>query len=94
MHYPEDHESITERDALNKHNIMTANAKIANAKQVGGSHYRGKVVQPWDYIVANNLGYLEGNIIKYVTRWKDKNGMQDLEKALHYLQKLIEVAGK
>ena len=64
----------------------------ANNVQVGGNHYKGKAVQPWDYIVGNNLGYLEGNIVKYVSRWKDKNGVQDLRKAQHYLQKLIEVA--
>lgn len=62
----------------------------ANAVQVGGEHYKDKHIQPWDYIIANNLGYLEGNIIKYVSRWKDKNGVQDLRKAQHYLQKLIE----
>ena len=62
-----------------------------NAKQVGGDHYKSKAIQPWDYIASNNLGYLEGNIVKYVSRWKDKGGVQDLEKALHYLQKLIEV---
>lgn len=62
----------------------------ANQKQIGGSHYK-TVIEPWDYIVANNLGYLEGNIVKYVSRYKNKNGLQDLEKALHYLEKLIEV---
>jgi hypothetical protein len=51
-----------------------------------------KAIQPWDYIVSNNLGFLEGNIVKYVTRWKDKNGVDDLRKAQHYLAKLIEVA--
>lgn len=61
----------------------------ANDTQVGGSHY-DKAIQPWDYIIANNIGYLEGNIIKYVTRYKDKNGLQDLLKAQHYLKKLIE----
>jgi len=65
----------------------------ANAQQVGGAHYAVKAIQPWDYIVANNLGYLEGNIVKYVSRWKDKGGVEDLKKAQHYLQKLIEVSG-
>jgi hypothetical protein len=60
--------------------------------QVGGDHYMDKAIQPWDYIVSNDLGFLEGNIIKYVTRWKDKNGVDDLRKAQHYLAKLIEVA--
>jgi len=63
----------------------------ANDKQVDGEHYHQKTIQPWDYITMNRLGYLEGNIIKYVTRYKEKNGMRDLEKAKHYLDKLIEV---
>jgi hypothetical protein len=63
----------------------------ANDVQVAGTHYKSKAVQPWDYIVANNLGYLEGNIVKYVSRWKDKGGVDDLRKARHYLDKLIEV---
>jgi hypothetical protein len=66
----------------------------ANEQQVGGAHYAVKAIQPWDYIIANDLGYLEGNIVKYVSRWKDKGGVQDLKKAQHYLQKLIEVTEK
>jgi len=64
----------------------------ANAVQVGGEHYKKNAIQPWDYITSNQLGYLEGNIVKYVSRWKDKGGRQDLEKARHYLDKLLEVA--
>ena len=63
----------------------------ANDKQVAGTHYKNKAIQPWDYIVSNNLGYLEGNVVKYVSRWKDKGGVDDLKKARHYLDKLIEV---
>ena len=63
----------------------------ANETQVAGSHYRDKKIQTWDYIVQNNLGYLEGNVIKYVSRYKEKNGIEDLIKAAHYLEKLIEV---
>jgi hypothetical protein len=66
----------------------------ANDVQVAGTHYKSKAVQPWDYIVANNLGYLEGNIVKYVSRWKDKGGIDDLRKARHYLDKLIEVTNE
>lgn len=62
----------------------------ANDKQVDGEHYQ-TAIQPWDYITMNRLGYLEGNIIKYVTRYKEKNGIKDLEKARHYIDKLIEV---
>lgn len=64
----------------------------ANEVQVGGEHYKKNAIQPWDYIVSNQLGYLEGNVVKYVSRWKDKGGRQDLEKAKHYLDKLLEVA--
>jgi len=64
----------------------------ANDDQQGGSHYKCKAIQPWDFIVSNGLGFLEGNVVKYVTRWKDKNGVEDLKKAKHYLEKLIEVA--
>ena len=63
----------------------------ANATQVGGQHYKSKAIQPWDYIASNNMGYLEGNVVKYVSRWKDKGGVEDLKKAMHYLTKLIEV---
>jgi hypothetical protein len=66
----------------------------ANDVQVAGTHYKGKAIQPWDYIVGNNLGYLEGNIVKYVSRWKDKGGVDDLRKARHYLDKLIEVSNE
>lgn len=63
----------------------------ANETQVGGDHYKSKAIQPWDYIVANDIGYLEGCVIKYVSRWKEKGGVVDLNKARHYLDKLIEV---
>lgn len=63
----------------------------ANDRQVGGTHYKDKAIQPWDYIVANKLGYLEGTIIGYVSRWQDKGGIEDLRKARHCLDKLIEV---
>jgi hypothetical protein len=69
-------------------------ALTANDVQVAGTHYKGKAIQPWDYIVGNDLGYLEGNIVKYVSRWKDKGGVDDLKKARHYLDKLIETQEK
>lgn len=59
------------------------------SKQVGGDHY-DLPIQPLEYILANDLGFVEGNIIKYVTRYKRKNGMQDLLKAKHYLDILIK----
>jgi hypothetical protein len=66
-------------------------AMIANSQQVGGNHYKDKSIQPWDYIASNGLGYLEGNVVKYVSRWREKGGLEDLKKAQHYLSKLIEV---
>lgn len=63
----------------------------ANEIQVGGDHYKAKPIQPWDFIAANHLGFFEGNIVKYVTRWRDKGGINDLKKARHYLDKLIEL---
>lgn len=64
---------------------------VANNTQVGGDHYKSQAIQPWDFIVSNNIGFLAGNVIKYVTRFEKKNGVEDLKKARHYLDKLIEV---
>ena len=63
----------------------------ANNTQVAGDHYKKQPIQPWDYIAANKMGYFEGNIVKYVSRWRDKGGVEDLRKARHYLDKLIEI---
>ena len=59
--------------------------------QVAGNHYKQLPIQPVEYIYANNIGYFEGNVIKYVTRWKEKGGIKDLEKAKHYIDLLIEL---
>lgn len=64
-----------------------------NDTQVGGSHYLTEI-QPWDFIIANNLSFLQGNIIKYICRYNDKGGVEDLYKAEHYLKKLIETEEK
>ena len=69
---------------------MVANS--ANSHQEGGDHYKAMPIQPWDFIFSNELGFLEGNIVKYVCRWQSKGGIEDLRKASHYLSKLIEVA--
>lgn len=61
----------------------------ANNQQVGGSHYASRI-QHWDMAVACRLGYFEGQITKYLYRWRKKNGLEDLDKALHFLDKLIE----
>jgi hypothetical protein len=68
-------------------------ATSALNRQVGGSHYRDKGIQPIIYIHANDLGFCEGNVVKYVTRWREKNGVADLRTAIHYLELLIELEG-
>lgn len=62
----------------------------ANDVQIGGAHYRSSI-QHWDYVVANRLDYFQGQITKYVTRWREKGGLDDLRKARHFLDKYIEV---
>lgn len=58
--------------------------------QVAGTHYKDLPIQPVQYIQANNIPYMEGNVVKYVSRWRTKGGMDDLRKAKHYLEMLIE----
>jgi hypothetical protein len=62
----------------------------ANDKQVAGNHYKSNI-QHWDYVLANDLDYFQAQITKYVTRWKKKNGLVDLKKAMHFLEKYIEI---
>lgn len=59
-------------------------------RQEGGTHYRDLAIQPAAFIMANGLGYIEGNVVKYVSRWRAKGGVDDLKKARHYLDMLIE----
>lgn len=63
----------------------------ARDKQQGGDHYKKHKIQPIEFIHANNVGYCEGNIIKYTMRHRDKNGKEDLLKARHYIDLLIEL---
>jgi hypothetical protein len=59
--------------------------------QHGGTHYKQfKDFEPWNVITAWNLGYLDGTALKYIARWRHKNGIEDLQKAVHFLQKCIE----
>lgn len=66
----------------------------ALTKQVAGSHYKDKAIQPVEYIHANSIGFFEGSVIKYVTRWRSKGGISDLEKAKHFIELLIELERK
>jgi len=62
---------------------------LPKSTQVGGSHYKDMNIQPIDFILGNDLGFVEGNIIKYVCRYKDKGGKKDIEKIIHYCDLLI-----
>ena len=63
----------------------------ANSKQIAGEHYKKYGdLQPWDVILKWNLGYLEGTALKYIARWRDKGGLDDIRKAIHFLEKLLE----
>lgn len=64
--------------------------KFEKTKQVGGDHYSKLPIQPLEYALANGLGIMEHAVVKYTTRHKDKGGKQDLEKAIDYLQKMIQ----
>ncbi|TWO17998.1 DUF3310 domain-containing protein [Campylobacter hyointestinalis] len=66
----------------------------ASSYQIGGNHYQKMAIQPIDFIIKNNLNFPEGNVIKYLCRYKLKGGVEDLKKARHYLDFLIEECEK
>ena len=59
-------------------------------RQEGGNHYSKHTIQPYTFISSNNLSFFQGNVIKYVVRYKDKNGIEDLKKIIHYCELEIE----
>jgi len=63
-------------------------------KQEGGSHYKDMAIQPVEFITANNLGFLEGNVVKYICRHHAKNGAEDIKKAIHYCELLLQTKYK
>ena len=62
--------------------------------QIGGNHYKTLKIQPIEYTVANKLPFIEGNVVKYITRHRDKNGAADIRKIIHYCQLLLELEYK
>ena len=62
----------------------------ATSKQVAGDHYAQQEIEPIEYTLANDLGYCEGNVVKYITRHKLKGGKEDILKAMHYLQFILD----
>ena len=77
-------ERIMEKDKIS----MSGDTGNAWDKQVGGNHYKQYAIQPTQFALANNLDYAQSNAIKYIVRHKDKNGVQDLDKAIHYVELL------
>lgn len=65
-------------------------AIVEDVKQIGGTHYKDMGIDPWKIIDANGLDFYEGNALKYLLRYKNKNGVEDLKKAIHYIEHLIE----
>ena len=72
---------MSTKDALEK--------AFPQEKQEGGDHYKLKI-QPWTFITENNLSYFQGNVIKYAVRYQNKNGIEDLNKIIHYCELEIE----
>lgn len=70
---------------------ITMSESSALAHQEGGDHYKKLKIQPIEYIHANGIPFAEGSVIKYVSRWRDKGGIKDLEKARHFIDLLIEL---
>ncbi len=65
--------------------------QAALERQVGGSHYKNFKIEPIEFILANEIGYCEGNIIKYICRHAAKGGVQDIDKVIHYCELLKEL---
>ncbi len=74
--------------------VAEETVKTVLTKQEGGQHYKSKAIQPIVYIYANNLGFCEGNVVKYITRHKEKNGAEDIRKVIHYCELLLELEYK
>ena len=63
-------------------------------KQIGGSHYKSFVIEPWTFVQENNLNPFQANVIRYTCRYKNKGGIQDLEKIIHYCEMEIDFMKK
>ena len=72
---------------------MGVSSNSALNVQISGNHYKNMVIQPVEFIQKNKIPFCEGNVIKYICRWRDKNGIEDLKKAKHYIDLLCEIEG-
>ena len=98
--YMDHSNSLSKEKPMNADNDIDANDAISGDinNSIRPAHYASSnpdvpPIQMWDYALSQNLGFFEGNIIKYVSRWRNKGGVQDLQKALTYLQRLIDSQG-
>jgi hypothetical protein len=73
-----------------KEETMSEEMTTALERQVGGFHYKDMVIQPIEFILANELSFCEGNIVKYICRYKQKGGIEDIKKVIHYAEILLE----
>lgn len=80
-----------ETDQSQDQTSVQGDSMSALQEQVGGQHYKEMAIQPVEFIHANNIGYIEGAIIKYACRWRKKNGVEDLKKIIHFAQLLIQL---
>ena len=65
--------------------VHTSDLK-ATDKQIGGNHYKAYTIQPIEFIVKNKLNFIQGNVVKYICRYENKNGIEDLDKIIHYCE--------
>lgn len=84
-------ERLEARDKIVGRHVGTGTLPSPLARQIDGGHYKDLKIQPLEYIHANGIPFAEGCVIKYVSRWRAKGGIKDLEKAKHFLELLIEL---
>ena len=78
-------------DSKNTSDSQKHNDTLKTLENQGGKHYQGFVIQPAQFIIKNKLPFAEGNVIKYTLRHREKNGAEDIKKAIHYLKIILEV---
>lgn len=82
---------FTDVDPGNPLTVPSSVTQSALNVQVGGEHYKNLAIQPVEYIHTNNLSFLEGNVVKYITRHKTKNKAQDIRKIIHYCTLILQL---
>lgn len=78
-------------DSQDTRNSQKHNNSVKSLQSEGGQHYRSFVIQPAEFIIKNKLQFAEGNVIKYTLRHRNKNGAEDIKKAIHYLKMILEI---